>query len=119
MKKNGKYCNGKKGLNMKPLAVFLALTLLVGCAVGGTIAWLTGQTDAVTNTFTVGDINIELDESSTTTSASGEIKKNYLFVPGDTLEKDPKVTVKANSEDCYLFVKVTSTNNSCAAFYRR
>ena len=111
--KNGKYSNGKKSLNMKPLAVLLALTLLVGCAVGGTIAWLTAETEDVENTFTIGDINIDLTETSTTTSASGEIKKGYHFVPGDTLAKDPKVTVLANSEDCYLFIKVTSANNSC------
>ena len=66
--KNGKYCNGKKSLNMKPLAVLLALTLLVGCAIGGTIAWLTAQTGEVVNTFTVGDINIKLEETAKITS---------------------------------------------------
>ena len=99
--KNGKYQNGKKG--MKPLALLLALTLLVGCAVGGTIAWLTAQTGPVTNTFTVGDIKINLTE---------EVKNPFHFVPGDKLEKDPKVTVEANSEACYLFVKVTVANNA-------
>ena len=101
--KNGKYCNGKKSLNMKPLAVLLALTLLVGCAVGGTIAWLTDKTDDVVNTFTIGDINIDLTE---------EVENEFEFVPGDKMEKDPKVTVKADSEACYLFVKVTVANNS-------
>ena len=99
--KNGKYCN-KKSLNMKPLALLLALTLLVGCVVGGTIAWLTAQTGTVTNTFTVGDINIALNETT---------GNDYHFVPGDKLAKDPKATVLANSENCYLFVKVTVTNN--------
>jgi len=109
--KNGKYCNGKKSLNMKPLAVLLALTLLVGCAIGGTIAWLTAETGDVENTFTVGDINITLEETGTDANKN----KGYDFVPGDTLAKDPKVTVVAGSEDCYLFVKVTSANNSCDA----
>lgn len=99
--KNGKY-SSKKGLNMKPLALLLALTLLVGGVVGGTIAWLTAKTNAVTNTFTVGDINITLEESD---------GLDFHFVPGDTLKKDPKVTVLENSEACYLFVKVTVSNN--------
>lgn len=107
MKKNGKYSN--KGLNIKPLALLLALALLVGCAIGGTIAWLTSTTGEVENTFTIGDINISLVETETDEAGN----KGYDFVPGDTLAKDPKVTVAANSEDCYLFVKVTSTNNSC------
>lgn len=102
MKKNGKYCNSKKGLNMKPLALLLALALVVGGVVGGTIAWLTAQTNAVTNTFTVGDIDIKLEETT---------GNDYPFVPGDTKTKDPKVTVLANSEKCYLFIKVTEENN--------
>lgn len=109
MKKNGKYCN-KKSLNMKPLALLLALTLLLGCAIGGTIAWLTSETTDVQNTFTVGDINIELNESE----IDNDRNRSYNFVPGDTLPKDPKVTVQPNSEACYLFVKVTVDNNSVA-----
>ena len=40
----------------------LAVVLVLCCAVGGTLAWLTQKTDAVVNTFTVGDINITLTE---------------------------------------------------------
>jgi len=107
--KNGKYSNGKKSLNMKPLAVLLALTLLVGCAVGGTIAWLTATTEEVENTFTIGNINIDLDETATDEDG----KKNYNFVPGQTLDKDPKVIVTYGSEDCYLFIKIKEENNTC------
>jgi len=115
--KNGKYCNGKKSLNMKPLAVLLALTLLIGCAVGGTIAWLTAEADAVENTFTVGDIQIDLKEHK---QVNGELTNevvnantDYKFVPGDTLKKDPFVTVKkGTTADCYLFVKITEKNNT-------
>ena len=41
----------------------VALVLVLCCAVGGTLAWLTDTTDPVTNTFTVGDIDIDLTES--------------------------------------------------------
>ena len=103
---NRKSGNGNKGMGVKPLALLLALTLLVGCAIGGTIAWLTAQTGTVTNTFTVGDINIALNETT---------GNDYHYVPGDKLAKDPKATVLANSENCYLFVKVTVTNNKAEA----
>lgn len=84
-------------LSGKLVVAMLAVTLLIGCAIGGTVAWLTAKTDAVVNTFTYGDINITLDE---TTGSS------YKIIPGVDIAKDPKVTVKANSEDCWLFVKV-------------
>ena len=95
--KNGKYSNGKKSLNMKPLAVLLAMTLLVGCAIGGTIAWLTDNTGPVENTFTVGNIDIDLTETTGNT---------YKMVPGHTIQKDPYVTVQKGSEDCYVFIEV-------------
>jgi len=105
MKKNGKYCSGKKGFNMKPLAVLLALTLLVGCAIGGTLAWLLDTSDTVTNTFTSSDIEVTLTETG---AVNGE--KEYKMVPGMTLSKDPKAKVSADSEDCYLFIKVEEVN---------
>lgn len=86
----------------KKIAIsIVAVALVLCCAIGGTLAWLTDKTGPVVNTFTVGDINIELKETTT----------DYKMVPGNTIAKDPKVTVKANSEDCYLFVKVTKSGN--------
>ena len=52
-------------MKKKTLALVLALTLLVAGVIGGTLAWLTDQTDEVKNTFTVGDINIDLTETTT------------------------------------------------------
>lgn len=88
-------------MKKKTLALVLALTLLVAGVVGGTLAWLTDQTAEVKNTFTVGDINIGLTETTT----------DYKMVPGNTIAKDPTVTVKANSEACWLFVNVTESAN--------
>lgn len=99
-------------LSGKLVVAMLAVTLLIGCAIGGTVAWLTDKTDAVTNTFTYGDINIDLWEHAydATTNALGTSKvtkvENYKIIPGVDLPKDPTVTVKANSEACWLFVKV-------------
>lgn len=86
-------------LSGKLVVAMLAVTLLIGCAIGGTVAWLTAKTDPVVNTFTYGDINIELNETKPT-------NKQAKIIPGVDIAKDPKVTVKANSEACWLFVKV-------------
>ena len=82
----------------KAFAAVLALVL--GCALGGTVAWLVAKSDPVVNTFTYGDININLEE---TTGSS------YKIIPGVDIAKDPKVTVEADSEACWLFVKVEET----------
>lgn len=85
----------------KKVLSIVAVVLVLCCAIGGTLAWLTDKTASVKNTFTVGDINIELTETTT----------NYKMVPGNTITKDPFITVKANSEKCWLFVKVDKSAN--------
>lgn len=88
---------------IKKVGLFVAaIALVVCCAIGGTLAWLSAKTDPVKNTFTVGDIHIDLAETT------GE---TYKMVPGNALGKDPKVTVKAGSEACWLFVKVEKSEN--------
>jgi len=89
-------------MKKRTIALMLALVLVIGCAIGGTIAWLTDVTDPVENTFTTSDVDITLAETT------GE---EYKMVPGSTITKDPKVTVLADSEDCYLFVKVEKSAN--------
>lgn len=86
----------------KALFIMLSAALIVCATVAGTLAWLTDTTAPVVNTFTVGDINIELKETT------GE---TYKMVPGIELVKDPTVTVKAGSEACWLFVKVEKSGN--------
>ena len=93
----------RRSISSRTFIMLLAVTLLIGCAIGGTVAWLTAKTDPVVNTFTYGDINIELNE---TKPANQQAK----IIPGVNIEKDPKVTVKANSEACWLFVKIKEEN---------
>lgn len=92
-----KSCGGKIFGN-KSVALILALVLVLGAVIGGTIAWLTDSTDPVINTFTTSDIDITLAESE---------NLNLKMIPGHTITKDPKATVLATSEDCYLFVEIT------------
>lgn len=87
----------RRSVSSKAFAAVLALVLVLGCALGGTVAWLVAKSDPVVNTFTYGDININLEE---TTGSS------YKIIPGVDIAKDPKVTVEADSEACWLFVKV-------------
>ena len=89
-------------MKKKSLALVLALAMIVVCVVGGTLAWLIDKTDPVTNTFTYGDIDITLAESE---------NLDLKMIPGYTIAKDPKVTVLAGSEKCYLFVKVAESDN--------
>ncbi len=90
----------RRSVSSKAFAAVLALVLVLGCALGGTVAWLVAKSDPVVNTFTYGDININLEE---TTGSS------YKIIPGVDIAKDPKVTVEADSEACWLFVKVEET----------
>lgn len=106
----------RRNVSNKTVAILLALVLAIGCAVGGTLAWLISQTDSVVNTFTYGDINIDLYEheykASENELGTGKVTKvdNYKIIPGVDLPKDPTVEVKANSEACWLFVKVEEEN---------
>ena len=102
---NGKYQSRKSN---KALLVLLALVLVIGCTVGGTLAWLTAETGTATNTFTVGDIGtLTLKEKETAVGADG-VTNNYTIVPGMDIAKDPMVsyTDKKNAVDVYVFVKV-------------
>ena len=89
--------NRRRSVSSRAFIALLALVLVIGCVAGGTVAWLVATSDTVTNTFTYGDINIALAESTGT---------SYKVIPGTTIKKDPTVTVKAGSEACWLFVKV-------------
>lgn len=95
----------------KALLLMLCAVLLVAASVLGTMAYLTSQ-DSVTNTFTVGKVAITLDEAKvgldgTPVTGANRVDANaYHLLPGHTYKKDPTVHVEANSENCYLFVKV-------------
>ena len=85
------------------LSVFIMLAMVaIGRSVSGTVAWLVSQSESTVSTFTLGDINITLAES--------DFGSQPKIIPGVDIKKDPKVTVMANSEACWLFVKVEESN---------
>lgn len=104
----------KKSVSMKAVVLLMVVVLLIGGAVGGTLAWLVTGTNTITNTFTVGDINIDLTETvngKTESALTSDVaNNNFKMVPGTDLIKDPKVTVKSGSESCWLFVEVKADN---------
>ncbi len=96
----------------KALLLTLCAVLLVAASVLGTMAYLT-STDEVKNTFTVGQVKIELDEAKANTDGSlvpnaARVKENsYKLLPGHTYNKDPMVTVLSGSESSYVKMTVT------------
>ncbi len=89
--------------NRKYLIAILSICLVAALAIGGTIAFLTDK-DEVTNTFTVGDLDITLTEPNWNDETDGKD-----LVPGDTEVKDPTITeVKNNS---YMRVVMTVVDN--------
>ncbi len=117
----------------KVLLTISAMALIAVIAVAGTLAFLNANTDTVTNTFasaglidpgTDEDPNFKLVEHTaeqleenngnyTLTTAETKDGFNYNNVlPGTTLAKDPKVTVKNLKQNAYLFIKVEDTLNT-------
>lgn len=105
MKKNNK--------QMKFLALLLILMLLIGCAVGTTLAWLMYSPDPLLNTFTTGSVNITMQEHVLNPKTGKQVtpeaftsvgNADIKMVPGRVIEKDPTVTVVAGSEECYVRV---------------
>lgn len=107
------------------LAMLLCAVLLVTGTVAVTVAYLTSTTEEVKNTFTVGNIVIDLDEAYV--NKDGELldtagnvyegkegqelatrvrENTYRLLPGHEYVKDPTVTVEEKSEDAYIRIKV-------------
>ena len=92
--------------NKKKLLVVLAcLALCVCTVVTGTLAWLTAETETITNTFSPSNIQLTLTETGTTDN-----KKEFKMIPGQELGKDPKIEVKTDIA-CYVFVKIVETGS--------
>lgn len=91
----------------------LSALLLVAASVLGTFAFFAAST-AVSNTFTVGSVKINMLESAVNpdgTDADGAENRtadgnSYKLVPNKTYVKDPAIFVNADSVASYLFVKV-------------
>lgn len=96
----------------KVLIAALCAVLLVVGSVMGTLAYLTDR-QAVVNTFTVGNVDITVDEAPVT--PDGEVipdkprveGNDYHLIPGQTYTKDPTMTIVKGSEESYVRMMVT------------
>lgn len=87
---------------VKKASTIIFAAVLLCTVVGGTFALLISHTNQASNTFTVGNIDITLNESD---DLDFHMKANTY------LRKDPVITVLANSIDSYLFVEIEEKNN--------
>ena len=100
----------------KTLMTIAMALLLVAVTIGGTVAYMKDHTNTVKNTFTVGNVDIKLDEADIEIAEDGKVTalktrnekgNEYKTVyPGFTYPKDPTVTVLHPSEKSWVFVKV-------------
>lgn len=96
----------------RAIAMVLAVVVSMGLSVYGTVAYLS-DSEKVVNTFTVGKVDITLDETKVDTEGqpTGEAQRvesnEYHLLPGHSYVKDPTITVKAGSEESYVRMIVT------------
>lgn len=117
----------------KLVATLGAVALIGVIGVGSTFAYLTDQTATVTNTFTVGDVTFDDDnevgsglrESAVVRDAeTGSyvdndgadtwtvITNEYTnLAAGEEVYKDPTVVMGADSQNAWVFAKVTNVTN--------
>lgn len=92
----------------KLLPVMLTVALVAVIGVGATLAYFTDKDDA-TNVFTMGNVDVDLTEPNFDTE-DGEADKTISNVmPGQTITKDPTITLGEDSLDAYIRVKLDVT----------
>ena len=103
----------------KPIFLLAAIALIVSVGVYATVAYLVDVAE-VTNTFTMGNVNITLDEAVVDPDTGDPIGDDrtfeggtYHLVPGRSFTKDPTVSIAQGSEDCFVRM-VVSVNNATA-----
>ena len=84
------------------LVAIVAACIILSLSTGATVAYLASRTSTLEYIFTYGNVSITLAESAAT---------QYLILPGSDIPKDPTVTVRAGSEDCWLFFKAEKTSD--------
>ena len=117
-------------MKKKPLIMLVCALMIVSSVAFGTIAYLTDRA-GVTNRFTIGNVDIIVDETKVDKDGTPEPnpdydpadpndpdapynrtmgENTYPLTPGKEYIKDPTMTVKAGSEEAYVRMVVTITN---------
>ncbi len=92
-------------MKRKILAIGVVVAMLAIAVVSGTLAYFT-DTENVTNTFTVGNVDIELTEWQNSESGLVAFENNKQLMPGAAQDKFVKVE-NIGSNDAYVRVVYT------------
>jgi predicted ribosomally synthesized peptide with SipW-like signal peptide len=122
----------------KTLLIVVAMMLASAISVVATFAYLYDGSEVVRNTFTIGKVELSLDEAKVNeygelldvdgnvwTEASGKDKaprvigNEYKLVPARTYVKDPIVRVSEDSEVCIIYVLVYIPSSLDVAMWNR
>lgn len=113
------------------LMIALSLCLVSIIAVGGTLAYFTDNTDKKVNTFTTGQVAIEIVDETPAGPVNEEVPEGPQMVtgnkdnktgnityedvmPGDVISKTVGVTVNDESQEAWVAIKVDVTATPAA-----
>ena len=102
-------------------ALITAIALILTCviSIAATYAYLYDKSETVVNAFSVGSIQISLDEAKVNVygipvdengnevdlkDAPRVTNNEYTLIPGRQYTKDPTIYIEGGSEDCLVFV---------------
>lgn len=98
-------------MKKKILTLGLVAALSATAAIGGTLAYFS-DTAEKTNTFNVGNVDIDVLEPNWEAKGKEDAKNVY---PGKILDKDPKVT-NVGANPCYVRVSVSNLDQYVAEY---
>ncbi|MBQ1506484.1 MAG: hypothetical protein IIZ48_06925 [Erysipelotrichales bacterium] len=127
-------------MNKKKFTVVALVLALFAVVVSGTLAYFTDETNDVKNQFETAELHIDLWENDAeynsktaewekaeTELHAGSVSEGVTeeavgveytdILPGMVLPKNPTVTVKADSVECWVLVKVTTEKKTAKALY--
>ncbi len=96
----------------KKSAMALGILLISLTWIGGTVAYLTSEASDV-NVFTLGKLDITLTETDTEKDNDNNVTTNTYEIKaaGQTITKDPKITLQPGCAACWLFVQLDKSEN--------
>ena len=92
---------------VKKLLAVLSVAAVLLCCTSVSLAWLSTSTAPRVSVFSIGDIALTF-----TDGMPGDGGSAAVLIPGTTITRDPRVTVKGGSVDCWLFVRVDAANGA-------
>ena len=96
---------------VKTIFAITAAVVVLGSAIGGTVAWIFARSNPVQNTFVANDVIISLLETTQGDGDSNNQFNNYYMAPGEFIDMAPVASVAAQSMPSWLFLKVIESDN--------